>query len=252
MKSLRMLRRSCIKGSLGASALGAIEMPLAARLWRDCEGLVLAPSRFMADVLERDGRVGRVEYLENPWPAVRVADNPSRDCILYMARLAPEKGIRLALTAWSRVAAELPHVRFRVAGHGSEAAWVRDYIARHSVERVDLLGALDSDRIDAELSRALLTVHPAVWHDNSPLSVRESLCAGVPAAVSDLGGAGELVGAGRGPILRAGDEGAWAAAMVEAVRARLAGTPRFVASVNERWYGAHDHLERLGELYEGR
>jgi glycosyltransferase involved in cell wall biosynthesis len=250
-KSLAIVRRSCIKGSLGASVLGAAEMPVAARLWRKCNGLVLAPSRFMADVLERDGRCGAVEYLEYPWSAPDFGHGNGRNSILYMARLAPEKGIRVALEAWAKASPSLPGVRFRIAGRGPEESWARDFVARSGVERVDLLGVLDAAGVAEELSRALLTVHPSIWYDNSPISVRESLCAGVPAAVSSLGGTGELVGGDRGPVIEPTDGDGWVRAMVDACSSRIAGTPRFAQALDERWYGAEDHVRRLSELYRG-
>lgn len=251
-KAVRILRRSCIKGSLGPSLLGAVEMPLSTAIWRSCNGHVLAPSRFMAEVLRRDGVPGTVEHLENPWPTV---DSPSgdngRDSILFMARLVPEKGVRIALQAWASIANDFPDIRLRIAGKGPEEIWIRDFVGRNAVERVDILGVLDAEAIRTELGRALLTVHPSVWYENSPLSVRESLCAGVPAAVSDLGGNAEAVGGDRGPVLPVADHAAWAAAMAGAVEGRLAGSQRLIDAVRERWYGEEEHLARLEVLYSG-
>jgi glycosyltransferase involved in cell wall biosynthesis len=251
-KSVRILRRSCIKGSLGPSLLGAIEMPVSLAMWRSCDGHVLAPSRFMAEVLLRDGVPGTVEYLENPWPQL---DPPSgdkgRNSILFMARLVPEKGVRIVLQAWASIVKDHPDVRLRIAGKGPEEAWIRDFVYRYAVERVDVLGVLNAEAVRAELDRALLTVHPSVWYENSPLSVRESLCAGVPAAVSDLGGNAEAVGGARGPVLPAADHAAWATAMAGAVKARLAGSQRLVDAVRERWFSEEEHLARLEVLYSG-
>jgi glycosyltransferase involved in cell wall biosynthesis len=248
-KSIRILRRRCIKGAVGPSVLGAVETPIAASLWRKCDGRVLAPSRFMADILRKDGRCGYVEHLELPWPEPDIKVANRRTSILFMARLNREKGIRIAVEAWARVAQQLPHVRMRIAGQGPESDWIREHVAATGLERIDLLGLLDRPAIDAELAGALLTIHPSTCHDNSPFSVRESLCAGVPAAVTDLGGAGELVGGDRGPVLSPLDLDGWAAAMLEAAQTQLAGSDRFMKALTARWYGAQAHLERLETLY---
>ena len=56
------------------------------------------------------------------------------------------------------------------------------------------------------IAGALFSVYPSEWYENWPFSVMESQIYGTPVLVSDLGGAPELVQAGRtGELFRGGD-----------------------------------------------
>jgi glycosyltransferase involved in cell wall biosynthesis len=250
-KSASILRRGCINGSFPASLLAAVETPIAERLWGSCEGTVLAPSQFIADLLGRDGHVaGEIRHLELPWPPIRPpAARDDRDSVLFLGRLAHEKGISTALSAWRIASRDLPGVRFRLAGTGPDAQPAAAQVAREGLERVDFLGHLDAAAVAAELDRAIATVHPAVWYENSPFSVRESLCAGVPAIVSDLGGMAELVPPSAGWVEPAGDPARWAEAITRAVAERRAATAALTEAVAARWVGPDAHLEALLALY---
>ena len=56
------------------------------------------------------------------------------------------------------------------------------------------------------IAGARFSVYPSEWYENCPFSVMESQMYGTPVLVSDLGGAPELVQAGRtGDLFRGGD-----------------------------------------------
>ena len=65
---------------------------------------------------------------------------------------------------------------------------------------------MTGDALKDLIAGARFSVYPSEWYENGPFSVMESLMYGTPVLVSDLGGAPELVQAGKtGEIFRGGD-----------------------------------------------
>jgi glycosyltransferase involved in cell wall biosynthesis len=90
---------------------------------------------------------------------------------------------------------------------------LRSALESRRVPNVRFLGRLAS----ADVQRLMLTsrglVFPSVWYEGQPMVLLEALAAGLPVAVSDIGGIPETVGGADAAVLvRPGDTGAWAAA----------------------------------------
>lgn len=254
-KVVAPLRRSCMKGSRAVTALGAVEGRLADRTWHRADPRILAPSRFMRDRLLADGWPGsRIDYLDLPWRPDDVdvaldAPDVTRRNVVFVGRLAPVKGVDRLLRTWAVVAGSHPEARLRVIGDGSERTDLEDQVRREGVPRVDFLGQCDSARIDAELAQALVTVHPARWYENSPFAVRESLMAGVPAIVSDLGGMPEMVGPSSGWVVPPDRDDDLTRALASALQSGWAGSPALREAVHRRAVTEGDHLSALFDVY---
>jgi glycosyltransferase involved in cell wall biosynthesis len=135
-------------------------------------------------------------------PRSRAADG---GYALVAARLAPEKGIDVAIQA-----AALADVPLRVAGEGPVEGELVE-LANLIGGRVDFLGRLDRPSLERELAGAAMLLMPSRYHEFSPYSALEAMAAGVPVIASGLGGLPELVGAER--CLPANDPHALAARM---------------------------------------
>lgn len=209
------VRQSCIKSSRVASLIGGIEAVVSDAVWRaDSDLTIHTPSRFMADMLLADGWDRcRIRTLDLPWPEMPVGAEASGGDFLYVGRLAPEKDVATLLAGWQRAAPAHPERRLLIAGAGTEEGALRAWVARHEVPRVEFLGRLDAPGVATALSSAAATVHPAAWYENSPFSVRESLMAGVPALVANVGGMPELVVPGSTGALVEHTRVGWAAAL---------------------------------------
>lgn len=247
------IRRRCLKGSLPISVLGAVEQQVSDRVWRDAAPLILAPSRFMRTTLVQDGvPEHRVHYLDLPWspaPArVQVAEG-SRDSVLTMSRLAPLKGVDVVLRAWQHLAPRYPDVRLRVLGRGEAERSLRSLSTRLGLPRVDFLGHGDADQVRAELGRALVSASPGQSHENSPFAVRESLMAGVPVCVSDVGGMPDMVGPSSGRVVPRRDVGAWVATLAAMLDERAVGSDALKEEVARRAMTDEVHLDRLEHHY---
>jgi glycosyltransferase involved in cell wall biosynthesis len=202
----------------------------------------------MAGVLSSDGLpASRVETLELPWPEVREPAVGGRDSVLYFGRVEKEKGVFVALEAWAKTMDKLPQLTMRIAGTGSAIDQAREIAA--GLSRVEFLGYLDPAGVARELDRSVMTVHPSLCNENSPFSVRESLCAGVPAIVSRIGGMPELVDETTGTEVTAGDAAAWADAIVAEADRAIAGSASILAAVAARRLSPEHHLRALVAAY---
>jgi glycosyltransferase involved in cell wall biosynthesis len=248
-KFVRPVRRSCMKGSTLVTGLGAVEGQLSTAVWRRADPTILAPSHFIRSLLLADGwPADRVHYLDLPWPARTPDADPAgatRDSVLFLGRLLPEKGPVTLLDAWSQIAGRHPDVHLRIAGDGVQRQELQDRVATRKIPRVHFLGFLSPPQAARELGRALLTAHPAIWLENSPFSVRESLAAGVPAVVSARGGMPELVGSASGYVVEEPSVDAWAAALDRALDERTVANPKLQEEVAGRVMTADAHLEAL-------
>jgi glycosyltransferase involved in cell wall biosynthesis len=247
------VRRACMKGSHAVSALGALETQISRPVWKAADPVILAPSRFMQRSLISDGwRRDRVGYLDLPWrpesERVPLGSN-GRDSITFVGRLVKLKGADVLLRAWAEIAHRHPSTRVRILGEGPERSRLEQLTRDLRAPRVEFLGYCQPGTVSLELARALVTLHPAQWHENSPFSVRESLMAGVPAMVTDLGGVPEMVGPSSGWVVRHDDARAWASQLDIALRSGLAGSQALRAQVEARAMTSENHLRELVSVY---
>jgi glycosyltransferase involved in cell wall biosynthesis len=124
---------------------------------------------------------------------------------------------------------------------------------RRDFPDVDFVGHLDPPDVASVLRAARASVVPSVWFENAPMSVLESLAAGIPVIASRIGGIPELVEDGReGLLVPAGDVDALALALGRLdADADLAG--RLGAAGRERAvreFSPERHLRGLLRVYE--
>ncbi|MFJ3304689.1 glycosyltransferase [Streptomyces sp. NPDC086549] len=250
-KAREVIRRRCVKASAGPSVLAALEQPLSQALVRKAGIRFHAPSRYMESVLRADGYSPEsVHYADLPWTPAKPAGNVrARTSIVYIGRLAVEKGVDRLLRAWPTVAATWPGVRLRVAGDGPERPALESLAGRLDLDGVEFTGRYEPHELDSLLSDALATVHPSVWAENSPFTVRESLMRGVPALVSDRGGLPEMVSPATGSVVDPDDVAHLAAVIAREIATPRAGSEELAAAVELRRVTAERHLDWLTGRY---
>jgi glycosyltransferase involved in cell wall biosynthesis len=246
------LRRRCNGGSLGASAVNALELSLHTAI--GAYGPVrrfVCPSRFLLEKM-RQGKVypTRLRHLPNfvDAPAIATKTTPGGG-VVYAGRLSDEKGVDTLVEA---VALD-PGLDLDVAGDGPARADLERLAAERSADdRVRFHGRLDPQGLGTLLRGAAVAVVPSRWYENMPLAVLEAFAAGLPVVATGLGGLPELIAPDvDGAIVPPNDPPALATALrgfVEdperALRMGRAGRAKV-----EREHDARGHLDRLAEIY---
>lgn len=250
----------CKGGSFAATAVLAGESWIHRRTgaW-DGVDLFVSPSRFLASRVVAGGMApDRVVVV--PHPAVGLMDpstpadepqhatTPGRP-IVVAGRLAPEKGVDIAIAA---VAGSADRVRLEIAGDGPERARLERLAATTAPGRVQFHGRLDRPDLHRLIRSAAAVAVPSVWHENQPMSILEAFALGRPVIATSLGGAPELVVDGlTGWLAPPQDPRALAAAMTDAVDRpdeadrRGASAGAFVVE----HHAVDRHLAALDEVY---
>jgi glycosyltransferase involved in cell wall biosynthesis len=249
---LEALRHRCKDGSLGSSAVLAVESWLHRTLgaWSPVAAFV-CPSEFLAATMTRAGVFPDRMHVVNHF--VELAGVPAKKtqggAFLVAGRLSPEKGVDVAIGA---VAAAGPDVTLDIAGEGPARAALEAQAAAQAPGRVRFHGRLGKLEVLALMRASTAVVVPSRWHENQPMVVLEALAGGVPVVTTRLGGLPELVRDGvDGVVIQENDPTALAG-----VLDRLAADPigalhlgRSGRARVERDFTPARHLERLAEVY---
>jgi len=180
------------------------------------------------------------------------SDGPATFTFLFAGASIRRKGFDLLLDAFARVAAADPDARLRIIGPRGDAA---DCLNRRPATALAALGAIevlppvDQAGLAAELRRTDCLVLPS-RNDSYGMVVAEALASGVPALVSEMVGAKDLITEGEtGWIVPVDDVRAlsermlWCAGHPGAVRALRAACRR--AAEAATWPAYHRRLAAL-------
>ena len=184
------LLRRC-RGSLPDAAVYAAGLARwSARLVAQADALV-TPSRFTLDRLHQLGAPlgGRdVHVIANPVaPAGLRADPASGTYAVCSARLAPDKGVDVAIEACAR--AGVPLV---ITGHGPQEAELRALAARRGAD-VRFAGRVSDDELARLRAGAALAIVPSRFAETFGLSAAEAMACGLPVAATRVGALPDLL-----------------------------------------------------------
>jgi glycosyltransferase involved in cell wall biosynthesis len=245
----------CIKGSLAASALAAVEARLVrTRRLYDKIDVFIAPSRFAAGVATDTGiPASRVHVVPNFLSDDEVAASQQRVAeaprFLFAGRLEGVKGVADLLQVFSRDDPSLGTLV--IAGAGGELEdQVREAARNHP--SIEYLGRLTRDEVRAQLASTRAAILPSRWDENYPMSLLEARAASVPVIATRRGGLPDMVADGHdGYLVEAADPDALRTAVQAlaadselALRMGRHGHERFLATNTE---GVH--YEGLMQAY---
>jgi glycosyltransferase involved in cell wall biosynthesis len=220
--TLAGVRLNC-RGSLPeALAYGASLALWQRRLLGEADA-VIVPSEFARERLRELGAPLAWERVHVLAPPVRAAAAPATDALaaeshalapaadsyaLVVARLAPEKGVDVAIDA-----CRLAGIPLVVAGDGPEREALA---ARARAGEVRFVGHVDDEQLASLRARASIALVPSRSAESFGLAAAEAMAVGLPVAGSRVGALPELVG--EDALVASGDAAALAGAI-----ARLAG-----------------------------
>jgi glycosyltransferase involved in cell wall biosynthesis len=181
------VRNACYRGSRVQSAAAALGQVVHHRTWRIVD-MTIAPSRFVADRLQATAGGGHVRIRPHWCPDPGDQGAPGTE-VLFVGRLAEDKGILSLLEAWQLC--DLPGTRLRIVGDGPMRAEVD---RRAGGDRsVTVTGELDRAGVAAAFLRAGVVVVPSRCEETFNLVAAEALSFGRPVVVTSLGALPELV-----------------------------------------------------------
>lgn len=214
---LNAVRHRCYRGSRAGSAVvslsGALHMRLGTFSQRGVR--VLALTEFARRLFLRSGLEARALRVKPNFvyppecPPLPLADR--MQTVVFVGRLAAEKGVDLLLDAWRRVAA--PGWVLELIGEGElrPAAATLDPSVR-------CLGWLAPAEVMARVGSARFLVMASRWYEGLPMVLLEAFSAATPVIVPRLGAMGEVMEEGvNGHGFEAGSAAALAGALGHAI-----------------------------------
>ncbi|MFA7606873.1 MAG: glycosyltransferase family 4 protein [Rhodocyclaceae bacterium] len=218
---------------------------------------VLAPTRFMGEVLTRHGlHASRLEYLPfgikldgQHTPVPRKPSSTLR--VGYIGTLSPHKGAHVLIDAVRHLIPKDFDFECRIYGKLTDfpdhVKWLQTMAAED--ERIRFLGTFPNDRIGDIFADLDVLVVPSIWYENTPLviySAQANLC---PVIASDFPGMSEVISDGdNGLLFPAEDWHGLAMRLIDLYRNRdrvqaMSARARAPASVDQ-------YATRLVEVYE--
>lgn len=146
----------------------------------------IAISDFSRSIIEPFLPVGAKLYnISNPINVERAspADPSCNDSLIYVGRLASEKGPMLAAKA-----ARLSGRKLRVVGDG----YLRKQIEAEYPE-CQITGWLSQNEVQKQVERSRALVFPSLWYETHGLVVLEAAARGIPSVVADTSAARDSV-----------------------------------------------------------
>lgn len=187
MASLKRCRRGVAK-----SVLSSIEAYVS-RLNGDIKKIdrFISPSQFLAQkVIELGIPREKVSVINNFLDCSGIQPSLQNDgYFLYFGRLDRTKGILTLAEAFK----ELPKLKLLIAGTGEEQDLLSQFISRHGIKNISLLGYKTSSELAALIQNSMCTILPSQWYENFPYAALESFAYSKPIIASKIGGIPEIV-----------------------------------------------------------
>lgn len=230
------VRHRCYRNSYSQSAIAASAIASRRVLDTGADRVVVL-NEFGRALFARAGIAGEKLHVKPNFasdPGERRGPPSASRRVLFVGRLAEEKGVETLLRAWS--AARPDGLSLTVVGDGP----LGDLIERSTGATVERVPWLEREALEELLldSRALLM--PSRWYEGQPRVALEAMAAGLPVLGSALGGLGELLAATDSECAVAPDLDRWTAALARlgddrwVDRVGVAARRRYLAEFDER------------------
>lgn len=188
---INVVRHRCVRGSLAASAVVALETVVHRQLdtWRRNLDVIVCPSRFfIAKFVEWGWERERFVHVPNFVDADQFSPNfePGAYAV-YFGRLAADKGVGTLIRA--ACAAGIP---LKLVGTGPDESGLRA-LAEELGGDVDFLGYASGENLHAVVRGARCAVLPSEIFENASMMVLESMALGKPVVGARIGGIPEMI-----------------------------------------------------------
>ena len=193
-KYVNCITKKCNKNSTLKSLIGAIEgyYYRNQKIYTNKIDKIITPSEFYKSKLIEDGiPENKIISMHNCIDVNQYNIETSDEGYgLYIGRLSKEKGIINLIKAFEKT----EKGKLYIAGEGPEKEEIQNIIKNNKLEeRVKLLGFLNKEQVNENISKARFIVLPSIWYENCPYSALETLAIGKPVIGAKIGGIPELV-----------------------------------------------------------
>lgn len=185
------VRYGCYRDSVPASAMAVTGVMAARATWpRHVDRFItmtgFGRELFTASGLPGDRIVVKPHFVADP--GLRDTPPSRSKTVVFIGRLATEKGVDLLVEAWRRTT--LPDYELVIIGDGP----LRDPLSAILPENARLIGWQPPAQARRLLLDARLLAFPSIWYETFGLSLVEAMAAATPILASDLGGTPEILG----------------------------------------------------------
>ncbi len=189
----RAVAHACYRGSRPQSAVvvGMLQLHRSLGTWQRHVARFLALSEFSRNKLVQTGlpaeRISVLgQFVDDPWVGAPPSPAP-RSGLLYVGRLAPEKGLGVLAQAVAIARQTRPDLGVDIIGTGPE----QDRLQNQAGLR--WRGAQTPQQVMQALQTARALVLPSLSFENFPRTLVEAFACGTPVITSQLGALAELV-----------------------------------------------------------
>jgi glycosyltransferase involved in cell wall biosynthesis len=188
---LNVMRYRCIKNSIAASALVAVESSVHRwmNIYRNNLSKVIMPSRFYLEKYvewgwSRDKLVYIPNYIDT---SILEPQFKPGTYFLYFGRLSTEKGIYTLVRAACEAGVQL-----KIAGIGPQEKELKA-LATQLEGDIEFLGFRSGENLHDLIRNARAVVLPSEWYENAPISLLESCALGKVIVGARIGGIPEMI-----------------------------------------------------------
>lgn len=191
------------RGSLAATGavVGMQQVNRILGTYRNKVDAYITPTDFARKVMVRASLPQEKVFVKPnfvPDPLSALERLPERaEQMVFVGRLAHEKGVDLLLDAWRRI--EPPSTRLVIVGNGPE----REGLMRRfgDLQGVEWRGWLGREEMLREISRSRYLVVPSRWYEVLPLVMLEALALSTPVIAPNHGGFPDIISPGDNGLL---------------------------------------------------
>lgn len=110
---------------------------------------------------------------------------------VFVGRLDKLKGIDFLFETWAAMGDAAPELA--VCGSGPMEGWCKNFIAKHNISTIKMLGQVDNNTAKIIMSQSLALVFPTQLYEGFPMTIVEAYSVGTPVIGPDMGNVGDLI-----------------------------------------------------------
>jgi glycosyltransferase involved in cell wall biosynthesis len=257
------IRYRCVQQSLAASLLnGLATWYHRFQRYFDLIDVFITTNHFMYTMMMKAGfpenRLRFIPTFVNHETFKPDAECRKGDYLIYLGRLAPEKGISILIEAVALLKKNRPDLPLNLklvgAGEDAYAAKLKRAVEDQGLQAVvQFVGEVDVRSIPRLLSQALVSVVPSLWYENLPNAILESYACGTAVLASDSGSLTEYVMDGEvGYLFKRGDSASLANRLEYCLDnpEKLKEIGKKAREVAKQRFSIQQHLTELDQLFK--